>query len=120
MNRAGLKVGRHDSDQNIPARQPLEPFGTFAEDNEETPQFVITHMAEDVRLKEGRVCTYTNTPDGDFIIDRLSGHENIIVACGFSGHGFKFSTGIGEILSQMVVEGEPEQEIGSFRMGRFT
>lgn len=77
-------------------------------------------MAEDVQLKEGRVCVYTNTPDGDFIIDRLPGHSNIIAACGFSGHGFKFSSGIGEILSQMVVDGESEQDISYFQLSRFT
>lgn len=119
LNESGIKIGRHDSDEYIPITEPLEPFGTFTEDNEETTQFAATHMAEDVQLKEGRVCVYTNTPDGDFIIDRLPGHQNVIVACGFSGHGFKFSSGIGEILSQMVVDGEPEQEIGSFRIRRF-
>lgn len=120
MNKSGIKIGRHDSDEDIPAKHPLEPFGIFAEDNEETPQFAATHMAEDVQLKEGRVCVYTNTPDGDFIIDRLPGHSNIIAACGFSGHGFKFSSGIGEILSQMVVDGESEQDISYFQLSRFT
>ena len=45
-----------------------------------------------------RTCLYTMTPDGDFIIDRLPGTANIIVASPCSGHGFKFAPVIGEIL----------------------
>src|SRR2546421_519848 len=41
-------------------------------------------------------CTYTNTPDGHFVIDRHPRHRNIWLVSPCSGHGFKFSSVIGE------------------------
>ncbi len=76
-------------------------------------------MSEKFIHKLGKVCTYTNTPDGDFIIDRFKEHPHVIIACGFSGHGFKFSSGIGEVLSQMVISGKSKQDISFFSLRRF-
>lgn len=44
-------------------------------------------------------CTYTNTPDEDFILDRIG---PIVVGAGFSGHGFKFTPAIGRILADLA------------------
>ena len=51
------------------------------------------------RLLAARTCLYTTTPDGDFILDRLPGCPQVIVASPCSGHGFKFAPVIGEILA---------------------
>jgi sarcosine oxidase len=48
------------------------------------------------------VCLYTYSPDGHFIVDRWPDDERVVVACGFSGHGFKFAPVIGEILADLV------------------
>jgi sarcosine oxidase len=53
-----------------------------------------------------RICMYENSPDKHFIIDRHPLWPNVIVACGFSGHGFKFASVVGEVLAQMT-DGEP-------------
>lgn len=53
-------------------------------------------------LVESRVCIYTNTPDHHFLIDRHPEHESIIIASPCSGHGFKFSSAVGELLADMV------------------
>jgi sarcosine oxidase len=50
-----------------------------------------------------KTCLYTMTPDEHFILDKLPGDENIILACGFSGHGFKFAPAIGRVISEMLV-----------------
>lgn len=44
-------------------------------------------------------CTYTNSDDADFILDR---HGPLVIAAGFSGHGFKFAPAIGEHLARLV------------------
>src|SRR5207237_711094 len=53
----------------------------------------------DGERRDARVCMYTNTPDAHFIIDRLAADPNVLVASACSGHGFKFSSVIGEILA---------------------
>ena len=66
-----------------------------------------------------RLCMYTMTPDRHFIIDRHPEHENVIVAAGFSGHGFKFAPVIGEILSDLATTGQTSSSIELFRVDRF-
>ncbi|HEX3749657.1 MAG TPA: N-methyl-L-tryptophan oxidase [Streptosporangiaceae bacterium] len=64
-------------------------------------------------------CRYTNTPDEHFVIARHPGHEQVVVACGFSGHGFKFVPVVGEIVADLVTEGRTKHPIGLFDPARF-
>ena len=48
------------------------------------------------------VCMYTNSPDHHFIVGRHPQYENVLLACGFSGHGFKFCPVIGEALADLA------------------
>lgn len=66
-----------------------------------------------------RACMFTNTPDEHFIIDALPGAPNVHVAAGFSGHGFKFSSVVGEIMADLSTRGETGHDISLFRLGRF-
>jgi len=66
-----------------------------------------------------RLTRYTVTPDGDFLIDRVPGSPQIIVASPCSGHGFKFAPAIGEILADLAMEGEARHDISRFRLRRF-
>jgi sarcosine oxidase len=61
--------------------------------------------------RDAKVCMYTNTPDGHFIVDRLAGDPNVVVASACSGHGFKFSSVIGEILADLVLDGATRHPI---------
>jgi sarcosine oxidase len=56
------------------------------------------------RVIERAVCHYTMTPDTDFVVDRHPAHGNVVVAAGFSGHGFKFATAIGEELARLALD----------------
>ncbi len=69
---------------------------------------------------EGSTCMYTETPDQDFLIGPHPSHSNVFVGAGFSGHGFKFSTLIGLILAQLVVDGSTPYPIDRFRLNRFS
>ena len=62
---------------------------------------------------------FTNTPDEDFIVDRIPEFPQIIIAAGFSGHGFKFCSVIGEIIASLVTESEIDLDIEMFRVSRF-
>jgi len=62
-------------------------------------------------------CLYTMAPDGDFVIDRLE-DSGVIVASACSGHGFKHSAAIGEMLADAAMSRDlvaPD----AFRLGRF-
>ncbi len=65
------------------------------------------------------VCTYTNTPDHDFIIDVHPRHEQVLIASPCSGHGFKFSSAIGEILADLAIDGRSDVDLTPFRLTRF-
>lgn len=65
------------------------------------------------------VCLYTNSPDGHFVIDRHPASERVVVACGFSGHGFKFAPVLGEALADLALEGRTTRAIGFLGASRF-
>ncbi|WOK99897.1 putative sarcosine oxidase [Canna indica] len=67
-------------------------------------------------------CMYSMTPDGDFVIDFLGGEfgEDVVVAGGFSGHGFKMGPLVGRMLAELAIDGEAAGvEMNHFRIRRF-
>ena len=71
------------------------------------------------RLLDRKTCMYTNTPDEHFMIGVLPDRPQVSVAAGFSGHGFKFASVIGEIMADLAQNGETRHDIGLFRLDRF-
>lgn len=64
-------------------------------------------------------CLYTVTPNARFIIDKLPENERVIIASPCSGHGFKHSAAIGEILAELVTEGKSKIDISAFSFENF-
>ncbi len=120
LHNAGLKIGRTDGGQAIDPNQHTQNFGKYDSDEGELRQFLSTYMPEaNNRLNKGKTCLYTRSPDSHFIIDRHPEHPNAIIACGFSGHGFKFGSVMGEVLSQMAIKGQTDYDISIFSLKRF-
>jgi sarcosine oxidase len=71
-------------------------------------------------LRETGVCTYTNVPDEQFIIDRHPDASRVWVASPCSGHGFKVSSAIGEVLADLVTTGQSRFDLTPFSIGRFS
>jgi sarcosine oxidase len=71
------------------------------------------------RVLRSKTCLYTMTPDEHFVIDRHPGYENLILAAGFSGHGFKFAPAIGEVLADLAFQNEPKIPVDFLGMRRF-
>lgn len=71
-------------------------------------------------FRRAATCLYTNTPDKHFVIAPHPKHPRAVVACGFSGHGFKFVPVVGEILADLVVDGATRHPISLFAPARFT
>lgn len=114
---SGFKVGRHDAGEPIDPTSPLAPFND--EDLAELQYFIDTYMPFVGSLKFGKECKYNMTPDEDFIIDTLPQHKNVIIGTGFSGHGFKFSSAVGELLANMAMNQQIPYHLQRFALSRF-
>ena len=67
-----------------------------------------------------KTCLYTNTPDENFILDHLPGYDKaVVIAAGFSGHGFKFVSIVGEIMADLAMKGSTTQPISFLNASRF-
>jgi sarcosine oxidase len=65
-----------------------------------------------------KTCIFTNTPDTHFILDRHPAHREVAIAAGFSGHGFKFCSVIGEIMAQLALDGTTPHDILPYALNR--
>ena len=77
------------------------------------------YLAEHIPELAGRclnatACMYTNTPDEHFVISPHPEFERVTIACGFSGHGYKFCSVVGEILADLATEGSTRHPIDLF------
>lgn len=70
-------------------------------------------------LLRAQTCLYTMTPDETFVIGAHPRIPNCTVACGFSGHGFKFAPVVGEVLADLATTGGTAHPIGIFDPQRF-
>jgi sarcosine oxidase len=70
-------------------------------------------------LSRAVTCMYTLTPDEHFVVAVHPRYPQVCVAAGFSGHGFKFTCAIGEILADLATNGRTEQPIGFLSPARF-
>jgi sarcosine oxidase len=66
-----------------------------------------------------KVCMFTNSPDEHFVVDRHPTYPQVSFAAGFSGHGFKFCSVIGEIMADLAEAGATRHDISLFRRNRF-
>ncbi|HXH13491.1 MAG TPA: N-methyl-L-tryptophan oxidase [Alphaproteobacteria bacterium] len=66
-----------------------------------------------------KTCLFTNTPDEHFILDLHPSLPQVSIAAGFSGHGFKFCSVIGEIMADLAQHAESRHDLGLFRLKRF-
>jgi sarcosine oxidase len=115
----GIKLGRyHHRDEQIdPDDWQREPE---PEDERLLREFTENYFPEaagpTMRLA---TCLFTNSPDEHFILDTLPNHPQVAVGAGFSGHGFKFASVIGEVLADLAADGDTDQPIDMFRLNRF-
>ncbi len=116
---SGLKVGRHDGGNPIHPDETPIGFGKIAEDEGDLSQFLNQYIPDKWKMKYGKTCMYTHTPDDKFIIDLHPKYSNVAIAAGFSGHGFKFSSAVGQALSNLIISGKNDVDISQFSINRF-
>ena len=64
-------------------------------------------------------CLYTMSPDHHFLVGLHPDHDRVAVAAGFSGHGFKFASVMGEALADLALEGTTPLPLGFLSPTRF-
>jgi sarcosine oxidase len=118
LDGVSVKVARHhDGDTTDPDHirrevtdAELAPLRTFA----------TTYLrGVSDRIAKTAVCMYTNTPDGDFIVDLHPEDPRIVVISACSGHGFKFAPVIGDIAADLVTKRQTLRDISHFTATRF-
>ena len=89
----------------------VEPRVVSAEAVDRLRAFLKVHLPSlaHAPIVETRVCQYENTWNGDFLVDRHPEFENVWLAGGGSGHGFKHGPALGEYLSKVILEGSPQE-----------
>ena len=69
---------------------------------------------------DSQVCLYPGAPDDDFVLGVHPGSAGrVVLALGFSGHGFKFTPVVGEIVADLVIDGATRHDIGFLSPERF-
>ncbi len=69
-------------------------------------------------VRESGTCIFTNTSDEDFLIDFHPAYKQVLISSPCSGHGFKFSSAIGELQADLLTTGTTRFDIAPFRLDR--
>ena len=114
----GIKAAIHGSDV------VCTPESVDREIHEADLQRIIDKLmvrmpALDGEVIRAKTCLYTMSPDEHFVIGKHPQFASCSIACGFSGHGFKFASVVGEILADLVINGWTAHPIELFSPGRF-
>ncbi len=113
----GVKVARHHSGDMC---DPDDVNRTVTLEDEHRLRSVLAERLPSLNgpIVSSLICLYENSPDEHFLIDRLADQPNVVYAAGFSGHGFKFSSVVGEILADLVTRGEATSHADFLRASR--
>jgi sarcosine oxidase len=115
----GFKIGRYHH-----LEEQTDPDNVVRDVTREDEEILRLATARYFPQANGNVlslktCLFTNSPDEHFILDNLVDHPQVAVAAGFSGHGFKFASVVGEIMADLATKQETAHDIGMFRLDRF-
>ncbi len=113
LSRDGLlKVGHHGPGRPF---APGDEFVVTEDEKRACAEWVAATFRDRVGVPVAlsRLCLYCDSRDGDFLIDHDPERQDLIVAAGDSGHGFKFAPLLGGIIAD-VVERKPNPDSGRF------
>jgi sarcosine oxidase len=117
----GFKIGKYHH-----RRENVDPAGVDREIHPEDEAVLRDGIRRYFPDADGpalamKTCLFTNSPDEHFILDAHPAADNVYIAAGFSGHGFKFASVVGEIMAKMARDGDVNyaNQLGMFRLARF-
>jgi sarcosine oxidase len=116
----GFKIGWYDH-EGVKGDPDEIPREVTPEDAVPLRRFAERYFPEGAgRTLDLKACLFELSPDEHFLIDAHPETELAVVGAGFSGHGFKFCSVVGEILADLTIDGETLHDIGFLRLDRFS
>ena len=110
----GVKVARHH--EGIPTSPESIERVVSPIEIEDMRQTVRRFMpGADGEIRDAESCIYTNTPDGHFWVDRHPHCNPVLIASPCSGHGFKFAAVLGEVIADLICNGQSRFDLNLFR-----
>jgi sarcosine oxidase len=114
---SGFKVARHHDGQ--PADPQSLDRNVYPHEIADIRSLLARHIPKaNGRLVNSAVCMYTNTPDFHFVLDLHPDHPQVVLISACSGHGFKFSSAIGELAAHLATDGKTDFDLSPFRVNR--
>jgi sarcosine oxidase len=115
----GVKIAMH-TDGDVCTPQSIDRKIQPEDESELRDQIALRLPALNGPLLSASTCMYTMTPDQHFVVGLHPRYSQVSIACGFSGHGFKFAPVIGEILADLALAGETGHPIEFLSPLRFS
>lgn len=116
----GMKYGRWHHREELVDPDEIDR-NVYPEDESLLRQFGERYFPDGAgKTLDMAVCMFTNTKDEHWIIDTLPGAPQVSVAAGFSGHGFKMCSVVGEIMADLAEKGTTAHNIDLFKLARHT
>jgi sarcosine oxidase len=118
-HRTGFKLGYYDPEG---VRGEPDSISRKVAPEDEVPlrRFAERYFPDGAgRTLELQACLFELSPDEHFLIDRHPETDLAVLGAGFSGHGFKFCSVVGEILADLALDGDTLHDIGFLRLERF-
>ncbi|WP_028777005.1 N-methyl-L-tryptophan oxidase [Shimazuella kribbensis] len=120
IHESGIKIGNHLGGTSIDPDHINRDYVHHTEEEKDLQNIIQTYFPHATpTCTRGSVCMYTMTPDEHFILDEHPQYSNVWIAAGFSGHGYKFASAIGEILSQWAQGQTSDYDLSLFSLDRF-
>jgi len=115
----GVKVAEHTG--GTPVADPLRvQRGIDPLERHRVEETIAAHLPRlSGTLSAHATCLYTMSPDGHFAVGLHPDHPRVSIAAGFSGHGFKFASVVGEILADLALAGRTAHPVGFLAPDRF-
>jgi sarcosine oxidase len=116
---SGVKIAEHTG--GTPVANPLNVDRTLHTEERDRVESCLTEHLPGVAREctAHAVCMYTMSPDEHFIVGRHPELPQIVFAAGLSGHGFKFTSVLGEIMAKLAMDEESELDIEFLSAARF-
>ncbi|XP_064618933.1 peroxisomal sarcosine oxidase-like [Lineus longissimus] len=110
--------------QNIPKYCDPDSRNSVSDQHDQYREVVVNYIRKYLPGLEDtpsiiEYCMYTKSKDVDFILDSHPQNKNILIATGFTGHGFKIAPSVGKLMAEMATDSKPSYDTTPFRISRF-